>query len=142
MLSQLKILHDAYILKQKKETFVLKNEKGSILFYVLSFFIYFLIFFESILNIQIKQSKIKESYKMVELRLMIEKEIISFYRINENEEESYKNTIKEVDILAIKIEERINVNLSGAITHAFYYVIMEDGSFTFTTLEEKHDYIK
>ena len=108
MLSQLKILHDASILKQKKETFVLKNEKGSILFYVLSFFIYFLIFFESILNIQIKQSKIKESYKMVELRLMIEKEIISFYRINENEEESYKNTIKEVDILAIKIEERIN----------------------------------
>ena len=117
---------------------VLKNKRGGILFYVLSFFIFFMIFFESALGVKIKQIQVKDAYNKVELRLRIEKKVIDFYRDNVSVDDLFYDFYEEeVYVWTARKENKIKVNLSGAITHAFYYVIMEDGSFTFTTVEEK-----
>ena len=102
-----------------------------------------MIFFESALGIKIKQTSIKQSIDKIEMRLKIESEIISYYREKEEMDEiTNQFEFDDINVTTVKIENKINVNISGAITHAFYYVIMEDGSFILTTVEEKYDNIK
>ena len=126
------------LLLLKARKCVLKNKSGNILFYVLSFFVYFMIFFESALSVKIKQIQVKDAYNKVELRLRIETKVVDFYRGNESIDDLFYDFYEEeVYVRTFRKENKVKVNLSGAITHTFYYVIMEDGSFTFTTVEEK-----
>ena len=121
----------------------MKNNKGSILFYILSFFVFFLIFFESAAGIKIKQNQLKVALEIIDNRLGIESLIISYYKnIKDIDEMTYQFSQEHVHVTTIKNDNKIKVNLSGAITHTFYYVIMEDGSFIFTNVEEKYDNIK
>lgn len=122
-----------FILKRVK--FVLQNRKGSILIYVLAFFIFFLSWMSVVVSDKISKIKIDNYRDLITVRLEIETKVIRYYR-SEIEDESYSFFFNDSSVSCHKEGNIIFVNVIGKIRIDFKYDIIEDGSFIHSQWED------